>query len=286
MKRIILSLLLAPLFFACQKDDAESLPDKTGPVFVSEYENNYGSFKLFYNAQDILTKVEYRTTDGYSPTLYLDRIVEYNYSSGKLTGYSTRQGGASTPPGAPILTTFVFDDKGYITQSMSNGVKVADWKTDAAGKPTARIISNGPSYEWEYLADGNIKFKYGSSSGIGWTNTSSGSLGFNSDSNPFYTNGTGMALYAAFGYVAGSPAHLITKNLVSTTLSESLMVNDNPPPGSTNKTVSSSTYTYTKSTDDLLTSQIQAFKREEFQNGVKTSSTNNNYTYKFTCFRK
>lgn len=285
MKQIILSLLIVPFFYSCQKAD-EQLPENNGPVFVTEYENNYGSFKLSYNAQNILSKVEYWTEGAYSSVLHLNSIVEYNYSNGKLTGYTTRRGGENTPPGDPILTTFVFDDKGHITQSVSNNVKVADWKTDAEGKPTARIITNGPSYEWEYTNEGNIKFHYQVLSGTDWSSTASGSLSFNADSNPFYSNGTGMALYAAFGYVAGSPANLITKNLVSGILSESSMVNDNPAPGSTTKSSSNSAYTYTKDADGLLTSLIQTSKREEFLNGVKTNGSDHTYTYKFTCIRK
>ncbi|MBO9633305.1 MAG: hypothetical protein J7578_09320 [Chitinophagaceae bacterium] len=285
MKRFILSLLIVPLFFSCQKAD-DQIPENNGPVFVTEYENNYGTFKLSYNAKNILSKVEYWTEGAYSSALYLNQVIEYNYSNDKLTGYTTRQGGENTPPGDPVLTSFVFDDKGHITQSVSKNVKVADWKTNADGKPTARIISNGPSYEWEYTTEGNIKFHYQTLGGSGWSSTASGSLSYHADSNPFYTNGTGMALYAAFGYVAGSPAHLIPQNLVSNILSESTMIINDPAPGSTTKNSSNSSYTYTKDANGLLKNLMMVSKKEEFLNGVKTKGSENSYTYKFTCIRK
>lgn len=286
MKRIILSLLFAPLFFSCQKDN-DNLPENNGPVFVSEFENNYGTFKLTYNEQNFLSKAELWTTNGYTPALFLATVVEYNYSNNKITGYSTRQGGENTPPGNPVLTTFVYDDKGHITQSVTNNVKVVDWKTDAEGKPTARLVSNGPSSEWEYTSDGNIKLKYSSTSGVGWTNTSSGSLTFNTEYNPFYTNGTGLALYAAFGYMVGGPAKMITRNLLSAVSAESLMISDYPAPtGSTTKSSTASTYTYTKDGNGLLNGQTQVFKMEEITNGVKTGGADNTYSYKFTCIRK
>lgn len=287
MKQLILSLLLVSIFFSCSDKNETAPENNNGPVFVKEYESDYGTFKLTYDEQDRLSKAELWITNGYTPALYLYQIVEYTYTGSKLTGYSTRQGGENTPPGAPVTTNFVFDDKGYIKQSVTGNTVIAEWKTDAEGRPVARIISNGLSPEWEYTADGNLKLKYQSTSGTGWTRTGSGNLTYNTEYNPFFTNGTGLALYAAFGYVAGGPNHLITKNLISASLMESVQVSENPPPGgTTTKSSTNSTYTYTKDANGLLASKVLDTKLEEFLNGTKTKTDIDTYTYKFTCFRK
>lgn len=285
MKQIILSLFLISFFFSCSDKDETTPEQDNGPVFVKEYENDYGVFKLSYDSQDRLSKVEHWITNGYTPTLFLSRVIEYQYTNDKLTGFTTRNGGAQTPLGDPILTTFVFNDKGHISQSVSEGKVAAVWKTDVEGRPTARLINNGPAPEWEYTADGNIKYKYQSISGVDWTQVSSGNITFNNESNPFYTNGTGMALYAAFGYVAGMAENLIAENLVTGILSETIFNNTGANPSSW-KVSSTASITYTKDGTGLITNQKSNYKQEEWNNNVKKETTEESYSYKFTCFRK
>lgn len=285
MKQIILSLLVIPMFFSCQKDNDQA-PENNDPVFISEYENAYGTFKLSYDSKDRLSKVVHWTDNGYTPALFISRIVEYNYSEDKVVGYTTQYGGENTPPGAPRTTTFVFDNKGHITQSVTDNVKSADWKTDADGRPVTRIISNGPSPEWEYTSEGNISYQDKSSNGESVSSSYKVRLTYTSENNPFITNGTGLALYAAFGYVAGMPEYLIAQNLIAKIESESNSISHNPPPGSTTNEIDKSDISYTKDINGLLTSQVMNYKYESFYNNVKMSSSEDIYTYKFTCFRK